>query len=239
VIGDPVKSAETLTNFAQIQVFPRESDKDLIGLNGGPHMRTIYCLLILMAACGRDEGSKGQDQASPVPTYPQVAPQAQDPAQNPQEDSGSWFAATDADIPVCNTATIGRLVYVQSTGIFKACGASGYSDVQIKGKDAVQLAKNEWIDPVTGKKWLLGGSSVQMALRDEVCTGVWSAPGPADLQLACQHGIFQVYQGQLGALPYPTAWVTYNVSGVSVTISNCLQGSQNPGTYGTAVCIAK
>ena len=58
----------------------------------------------------------------------------------PDEELDDWnvhFAATAADLPVCNEDTNGRLYYVEADNQFQVCKTSGWSVIDIQGTDGV------------------------------------------------------------------------------------------------------
>ena len=56
----------------------------------------------------------------------------------PDEELADWnvhFAATAADLPICNEDTNGRLYYVEADNQFQVCKTSGWSVIDIQGAD--------------------------------------------------------------------------------------------------------
>lgn len=195
--------------------------------------RLFLILVVLTTACGREDSNPSSaNQRSEVTANPTPVTVSE------EEADSSWFAATDADVPACTKDTLGRLVYVSATNVFKACQASGYTEVAIKGKDgkdgaaASATSVNEWTDIISGKKWYFGGYAA-LAQHQTLCTGKWRVPAYAELLPACHAGIFQAFQNKFGSSTQPTA----SSSGFAVTISNCAWVSQASNVVSLMVCI--
>ncbi len=125
----------------------------------------------------------------------------------------------DADLPVCDDASVGTLVYQRSTKSFFTCEASEWLAIDISGapgkdgqdgKDAVATngqdgddglpgrdgndgasapAYNSWIDPVTSFVWIFGASTVSHYVAEAACTGDYELPSPELAIDAVGHGI--------------------------------------------------
>ena len=88
----------------------------------------LFCLLMItmpMAGCleGGDDSSDASD-----------------------EELTDWnvhFAATAADLPICNEDTNGRLYYVEADNQFQVCKTSGWSVIDIQGTDGAAGADGQ------------------------------------------------------------------------------------------------
>jgi len=199
-------------------------------------MKYVIALFTLVSACGTAENS-AQNARSPEATVTTISEE--------EAEYGSFYAATDADLPACNKEFSGRLVYVASSEIFKSCTATGYQTVTIKGKDgkdgtngtsASVAQQNEWTDSITGKQWLFGHVGNQLTTTTE-CSGNYKVPTTAELQDACYHGLFLVYVQKVATLSYGHAWGAAN--GEIVLASTCLTSSQSNGSPSTIICLKK
>jgi hypothetical protein len=196
-------------------------------------MNYIIALTLILVACGKDEEAVStRDTERPVLTEKQA------------DENVSFYAATDADVPACTSKNTGILVYVESTQTFRACQASGYVTVQIKGKDGVSgsngkdapvMQQNQWIDSITGNTWLFASSGSQ-GTASSTCVGDYRLAQVAELQAACYSGIFSVYTQKMGSLPYPQAWTGNGGYFISTA---CTSGTQSTGTQSTLICIKK
>lgn len=99
-------------------------------------------------------------------------------------------------------------------------GAKGVAGTN--GQDAVTVGANEWLDPVSGEKWVLGLfiSPADIA-RSSTCAAGSHAPDDAEMKTAASRGIFAKlgsyfnYSGsQFLAIVYteqenPTSWIVH------------------------------
>lgn len=195
----------------------------------------VYLLVTLMLACGAEDTESKQQ--------PVVLEEVTE-----EETTGSYYAATEADLPKCTAKKKGLLVYLASHEVFQACDGNGtYKSVSIKGKDgangkdgapAEALAQNEWIDNITGKKWLMGGYIQNQPAATAACGGNYVSAPIDDLKAACHHGLFKAYEGKLGSLPSNNAWSakvgSYVVAGTCTDTLN-----SNTTIPGVVICVKK
>ncbi len=170
------------------------------------HIATIL-LATVLTACGTD-----QEAPADAGTATAKADKS-DPA------AAHFAIVVDVEMPVCDDAANGALVYQRSTKSFFTCeekewlaidirgeagkdGAPGKNAAPIKGADGVDgqpgrdgndgasaPAYNSWVDPVTGYVWIFGASSVTHAVAEAACTGDYELPTPELAIEAVSHGI--------------------------------------------------
>ena len=98
----------------------------------------VLCLLMMLAGCidGTDvETSEGDDVELGELT----------------DDWPTYYVPAAADLPTCDTTTLGRLYYVEADTNFQACTSTGWTVVQIGGSgstlvlnSAPILSANVW-----------------------------------------------------------------------------------------------
>lgn len=199
-------------------------------------MKYIIASLALLTACGTDSSSNTSSRGESAPSGMVISSEE-------AEDSGSFYAATEADLPVCDKGTYGRLVYIGSTDSFKACQTGGYISVTIKGKDgkdgasatgAQALSDNEWVDPFDGKKWVFASPGIYA--NTSICAaGGYHMPTSTELISACMHGAFKVAAQKIGALSTAHAW--HSISGGYVDSSACSTSTQSTSLPSQIFCV--
>lgn len=123
----------------------------------------------------------------------------------PVEAVRSIALATLADLPACTEANDRALAYVMESRQFLTCQGGAWVEIDVRGADGKDGAAgkdgldgndghdgrpvplNTWIDPITGRVWLIGG----MGPYDSACTapGV-RLPTSAEGFEAVEHGLF-------------------------------------------------
>ena len=83
-------------------------------------------IMLVLAACGADNGGDFVDEA------PAAAPT--DGSDSRSLDDFPLYVADANALPTCDAAAEGRLVFVKSENAFKACTASKWETVEIKGE---------------------------------------------------------------------------------------------------------
>lgn len=192
--------------------------------------------LALLVGCGKDDPSDpGRDPQSDQ--KPVIVTE--------QELQYTSYALTEADLPACDSKRESALAYVDSLQAFRACKSGSWIAVTIKGKDgkdgaagkdAQVVEQNEWLEGVTGKKWLLGNAGPQM-YANSLCSGAYRVPTAQEAVDACYRGIFKIYVAKLGTLPATVGWTS--VSTETINSANCQGSSQSTGTPAIILCIQK
>lgn len=205
-------------------------------------MRNFSLILVFalaLASCGKQDDSQtadGRDLTTAQQQKPLIVTE--------QELQYTNYAATEMDLPACDSKRQGALAYVNSLEAFKACQSGTWTAVTIKGKDGAAgtagkdapfVEQNEWLDGATGKKWLLGNAGQQMN-SPLLCTGSYRPPTIAELSDACYRGIFKVYGAKLGGLPATNAW---GANADVVRSTDCQNTTQAGGVVALILCVQK
>lgn len=159
-------------------------------------MKRLLTLLLTLTACGHEDGAK---QAAAT-TAPVATARGYSIALN-----------TLSEMPACTADNETQLAYVAEVQLFYVCTSTRWTEVAIKGadgkdgtagaagtngKDGVDgvdgapLPANEWIDPLTGMHWIVGGATTA-ALG--VRCGKGRAPTNEEAVDAVAHGIFVAF----------------------------------------------
>jgi hypothetical protein len=152
-------------------------------------------IIAALSGCGKPHDSDSSGEA------------IQKSVETPQDTSESNFATllqSVTDLPECNTARQSDLVYIKDAAAFYTCDKNNWSKVNINGKDGANGANgkdgvstaNIWDDPVTGKRWLIGGLEQYPdgtgSNRLNNCTGDYRLPDKIESLAAAQRGIGNV-----------------------------------------------
>lgn len=202
-------------------------------------MKTLFKALLTLSlmSCGTQNGS---DSAQPSAT---AAPKSSTPI------ATSYYVATAKELRDCDASTKGFLAYVKELEQFQACLESGWTTVDIKGKDGkdgkdgstgstgtsgTMVSGNQWYDPITTKMWVMttiSTSTVGWSNSVSACGGAYRMPIASEIALALTHGMKATAQALVNA---PTQIIadggqTYNVS----------NGALNNTGSGAQFCIAQ
>lgn len=119
------------------------------------------------------------------------------------EESGplnSIAVAKVSDLPECSEANDTQLGYVKAEDLFYVCENASWETIAIKdgkdGSDGVTTIqeieatnkKNQWVDPITGLSWLLGGGG-DYSQAVAACSGDYRLPTWAEASTAISHGV--------------------------------------------------
>jgi hypothetical protein len=182
-------------------------------------MRCVVCSLLISTACGTANFEaptepKAEDKSSidrqPEEPKPVVVEYRKDGAQ-------IALALEDTkDLPECTLENARQLAWIKKTEQFFACENQTWVEVPVKGKAGANgvngaqgergekgdkgekgeagkpPAPNEWIDPVTGERWLF--TLVQLLEQLEtnhatICKDGWMLPSSAEATSAMLHGM--------------------------------------------------
>lgn len=205
----------------------------------------IYFIVLgLLESCGSSSGS--DDNAAPA---------AQD-----NTPSTSYYVASASQLVECNDKSRGFLAYVQDSSKFMACVASGWSEVNVKGKDGsngkdgaagtsgssgtagatTMVSGNQWYDTQVTKMWVMTNVNTSVTGFTDAqtsCSGAYRIPTATEAQVALGHGMGVMAQAMTSA---PTYIMIANISvtGKAVRITD---GVYMVPVSGTAAqfCIAQ
>lgn len=206
----------------------------------------IIFVLLTISSCGSKSDTGSQSQS---------VNQSQQPV------STSYYVKSSAALVECNDKTRGYLAYIQDTAQFEACLDSGWTVVDVKGKDGsngkdgtngiagpngrdgsngssgkdgAMMATNQWYDPISQKSWVMTNFLSTVASwtnASSACTGSYRVPTAAEIQIALIHGMKVVAQGLVNA---PTQIIASD--GHSYLIADGTQGSS---TTAAQFCVSK
>lgn len=161
--------------------------------------RIIPYILVLsvLAACGSSGGSSDNSKN-------ELTAQAGEPL---QDDPGTIYLETIAELGPCEPSNKRQLAYVEEDGQFRTCSKAGWKVIELKGKDGTngtngsngkdgvagkagedKTSPNMWLDPVTGRHWLIS-SKMTYNLANSACAQGWTFPGRSQADEAWNHGI--------------------------------------------------
>ncbi len=156
----------------------------------------LLVLSLSLAACGANEKEKGA-----------IDTESEDKAEGAEDDdtveadghSLPQFAqliSTIADLPECDETNSGILIYVKDDANFQACENGEWGVIDIKGKDGEDgkdgepTPSNVWIDPITKRKWLIGGVGDYDPYVCGMTSEGWRLPEVFEIKAAKDHGIY-------------------------------------------------
>lgn len=201
-------------------------------------LKLIVLFALALQGCGDDSSSGG---ASDTPAT-EVASEGQESPSKRQ----SISLATFADLPACDELLKNQLAYVRDSETFYVCDGD-WIEITIKGRDGVDgitqvtttevegtNKKNQWVDPLTGKTWIIGGSALYSQTAT-ACTNGYRIPTYAEAELAIAHGI----RGIAASIPaLQDFWISTNQT--YITVTSGVQHSQSvAANVGAAVYCVK
>lgn len=171
--------------------------KDLtayILVSATPVVVLTIILASLITSCGSDSGSGSAEATDQV--NQENAPDGESEALN------SISVAMAAKLPECNEANDTQLAYARAEKTYYFCDSGSWSALDTvgeNGKDGqngvttvieqeATNKKNLWVDPISGKQWLIGGGG-NYAQAVAACTGSYRLPTWAEASEAINHGI--------------------------------------------------
>jgi hypothetical protein len=141
---------------------------------------------LTLTACGTDSGSSSG---------------ASDKSENDKDESESTDPTLQSislelksDLPKCEDKRESQLAYVKSESQFYVCESGSWSEIDIEGEDGVTTEveatnkKNQWVDPISGLTWLIGGSGTY-AQAQAACSGSYRLPTWAEAITGITHGV--------------------------------------------------
>jgi hypothetical protein len=189
-----------------------------------PVLVLMIILSSVLTGCGADSGSGG----ATVSETEENAPEADSDALN------SISVAMATKLPDCTADNDTQLAYVRSEKAYYLCDSGNWSvlDVIAKdGKDGVDgqdgvttvieeeatNKKNQWVDPITGKQWLIGGGG-DYAQAVASCTGAYHLPTWTEAVAGINHGLrgiaASIPQGQNFWLVNSDFWYATETAGL-------------------------
>jgi hypothetical protein len=168
-------------------------------------------LALLVSGCGAapsHDGDGSTDQPSPATT--------------PVPQQNSLYVQTASELPPCDGTREGWLAYLNAVSKLQACVAGEWTDVHLtsgpagekgdvgpkgdagpegpKGDPGPDGGQNQWVDPMTKKRWLMGGSgNLNYALT--ACTSGWGLGSVDHLVAASAHGLYAAFADAINAAP--------------------------------------
>ena len=194
---------------------------------------TLILLMLTLVSCGKDGDNSGASAPSESP-----APAAKTPPV-----STSYYVSTASQLKECNDSTRGFLAYVQDKSQFQACLDSGWTVVNVNGKDGTNgtngsngtpVSPNQWLDAITNQMWVMTNINTTITGWNNsmsACTGSYRMPSPAEIVLALIHGM----KASAQAMASPPTFILAN-DGNPYTLAS---GSQGSSSVAAQFCIAK
>lgn len=201
---------------------------------------TTLTLALTLNACG---SSGGSDSGSPTVTTDKKTAQ-------PSGVTTSYYVGSEADLKACDDSSRGSLAYVQNTANFEACLASGWTVVNVKGKDGASgttgaagtpTAINQWYNGIDGKTWIMSTQMMAPAASDAQngCSqgSNYRVPTKTEIVFALAHGLKAAAQ----ALTNPATEIIPSVATVPTNAYTIRinDSSQNVTGSGAEFCISK
>lgn len=194
----------------------------------------------IVVACGSESSSTSEAQKEKKATESVEALQ-------------SIMLATKADLPSCSDDNETQLAYISDTATFYVCEDSDWVEAKIvakgekgdqgeAGSDGVTTVKeveatnkkNQWVDPISGLTWLLGGPSNWLSANSS-CSGDYRLPTYDEAEDAINRGIRGI------AASVPTGvdfWVNElgYIAGINASSLPEKKGVPSSNSY-TAFCV--
>lgn len=183
-------------------------------------MKHLILIVLVLTACGKGDSGNDSTPSEQKKNVPYT----------------SYYVDKAESLMPCTDDNRGVLAYVRSLDQFQACLESGWSVVNVKGKDGsngkdgtngtngkdgTPTSSNQWFDPVSKKAWVFSGLLMDTAsFVDNTCTGDYRLPTAAEIMSALGHGMKAA--SQLVVSPMPTQ--IFANTGVPYLLSNGLQG---------------
>jgi hypothetical protein len=158
---------------------------------------------------------------------------------------------SSSDLPECGNGNDRQLVYLKDQKIFMTCdddrwlevtikgekgdqgpagtdggtGAQGATGAQgpqgQKGEDGKPLAANEWLDPITNNRWLIGGVANWAYVSGQyvapACDGDYRSPTIEEARAVVLHGIGPKLT------PYGFVWTTHRSTEFPTTLATAIE----------------
>lgn len=204
-------------------------------------------IAVVISACGQESPkSAGSDNEAP-PTQPQQTQVAAKP-------TAMTALYVDA-APPCGPDNEDQLVYIKSGAVFETCSQGVWVTVDIKGQkgdpgdkgdpgidgklgdagiagepgqDAEALAPNTWLDQISGRTWLIAGSSNGPG----TCTNDWVDPSFTELRAAASHGLWAGLASFVNfASVFQCGVSTSGYTEIDPSVANCYGHSTPYGVY--------
>lgn len=175
------------------------------------------------------ETSKAPDQTTPVKT---TAPPIEISEEELTAQRHALLVADAKSLPACSVEAEGWLVYVKADLTFRACVDGEWEAISILGKDGVPgkdgapgregtpgkdgtsapfLSANEWLDPVTDLKWMVGGLS--NTSPGWLCDAPYRIATSSEVSSAFRHGVFEVLGLSTGRGVFEKDWYIESATG--------------------------
>lgn len=151
---------------------------------------SLYALALhVMVGCGADSGGSSASDNSGDKVDTSVGNE-----DDTAEQSITRLSASD--LPKCDSKREAQLAFAINEDQFFVCKDSNWVEIDVKGEDGITTVqeveatnkKNQWVDPVTGLTWLIGGSGTY-AQAVAACTGSYRLPTWAEAIDGITHGV--------------------------------------------------
>lgn len=170
---------------------------------------SLYTLVLIasITACGQAPQDPNAAKANDPTTDPgtiDYGPDTKEVITEYKRVGSQTALALDStkDLPECDLANDGQLAFIKPDNQFYTCdavtkiwetidlkGAQGQQGIQgAAGKDGEVAVLNNWSDPITSLKWLIGGSANRTEAQS-FCTAPYRLPTESEAYIASQHGL--------------------------------------------------
>jgi hypothetical protein len=173
-------------------------------------MRSLVLVILFLAGCGSAPSKSGADGA--------VDDQPTTTASAPTEHS--LYVQTASELPPCDASKEGWIAYLNAVSQLQACADGQWSEIHVgsqgpagekgepgeagpageKGDPGEPGGQNQWIDPMTHKRWLIGGSG-NLYFAMSACTNGWTLGSVSSLVDASAHGLYAAFAEAIDAAP--------------------------------------
>lgn len=158
-------------------------------------MLKVIIASLLLTSCGSSSNSESSSRES--------SPEGQQTGV-----ATSYYVSSESELVACDSTRRGFLAYVKDKSEFKACLESGWTTVDVKGKDGKNGTNSvstsdpsTWKDINTGKTWKVFGYTRYGPISDaatfsQICQASqgYYTPTVAELKTATQNGLYIAFQ---------------------------------------------
>lgn len=163
-------------------------------------MKTLLIIALILTSCGGSDGGSSTDEA---PSTEISAQEAENPARKL-----SITLAKVADLPDCSDELEAQLAYVKENKQFYSCEGTEWVKIDIEGRDGVDGSdgvttvieqeatnkENQWVDPVSGLAWLIGGTG-NLATATAGCASPYRLPSESEALASISRGLMVITAG--------------------------------------------
>lgn len=220
-------------------------------------MRIYTGLMLLLTACGQNQGGGSENETSLVAQGEQ-----EQPADEQQPKQYAELVDNAAALAACDATTEGRIAYVKADATLQACAAGAWSVIDLKGAAGAAGVVGEkgdkgdkgdvgeaggdgergpegsataWLDPSTGKRWMKGSNGNYVTAK-AACTGDFFLATGDELHQAALHGLMAGLSGASTGWAGPDTG-SNNQTLVSSMAANPVLGADTVGATHGIYCI--